>query len=863
MTVELGNINKGIPMGSYTPGEGGGGATKVTGVDPIAVTNGSVAIKIDEQTLQVNEQGELSANLDEIGSELSDLSGRVTAAEADILAKENKITAIAPITLKEEVKSNLKGMVYTTDGTGVYNPTGKGFYDEPHFNTQSDGVRIYVQQSSEFFVKASDISPLGGIMLPSYISIPYMINQIVQTPNTDIFGYGYYCKTLTDGSVVPIASVNSGIDNIGVSDTCSLTDYNRNICIGAARGVSSPGTTVGESSWTHGCYAQLKDDGNTITQYYQLYPNSVYKKTISDTADINRLKEIDCVVFTPMFSERDTKIKFGIDASTAFPVNQIGLYEGNLADMLTAETEPAISATNLFNLGGVSSKNYLELSVGSGLAITDGKLTATGGGSSAPENMVTTDTDQSITGLKTFTQPLYVGSDTYLGDKQLNLKNLSIGASDTRDINIFTYQNLSLVGSNLFYRDPNSAGGSPILHTANLGNYVDGTTITYANNKLSAVGGGASDPEKHGLEGDYCSRYGIVDCPNGILEEGTGQVTLKAGVVMQMTETDGLTTNASDMPHDITSTVDFDLFYTSGSLLEATQVVFSKQEPEDGATGVLAWYNGTQWQFKSNDAGNVWKSAPAARLAHIHITDGNITRIDYIGNRHLNKVIPVTTDTEQTITGQKTFTDDLFFDCTKSTYGSLGLRAKYMSGSQVKTAIVFGGQLGTNNNLQFGLEDAQMTISGKSIQFRGGIPSTLNNGTILTQSTVTGTDNVTVTETADGIQVAGLSNSAIAALAGMTNNMTIHNNVVSGTEYVTTEAGYWIASGNTVGPGYISIDLKDSAGGWPLISGINSPTTGWFLAAANCFVAAGETIRVRHGNLDSLTLRFYKSKGGV
>ena len=66
MTIELGNINKGIPMGSYTPGEGGGGAAKVTGVDPIAVTDGSVAIKIDEQTLQVNEQGELSAKLDKI-----------------------------------------------------------------------------------------------------------------------------------------------------------------------------------------------------------------------------------------------------------------------------------------------------------------------------------------------------------------------------------------------------------------------------------------------------------------------------------------------------------------------------------------------------------------------------------------------------------------------------------------------------------------------------------------------------------------------------------------------------------------------------------------------------------------------------
>ena len=42
----------------------------------------------------------------------------------------------------------------------------------------------------------------------------------------------------------------------------------------------------------------------------------------------------------------------------------------------------------------------IGINLGSGLAITDGKLTATG--SSAPENMVTTDTAQTITGSKTF-----------------------------------------------------------------------------------------------------------------------------------------------------------------------------------------------------------------------------------------------------------------------------------------------------------------------------------------------------------------------------------------------------------------------------------------------------------------------------
>lgn len=389
-----------------------------------------------------------------------------------------------------------------------------------------------------------------------------------------------------------------------------------------------------------------------------------------------------------------------------------------------------------------------------------------------------------------------------------------------------------------------------------------GSNITIsADNIISTTG--LLSSEKRGLEGDYCSRYGIVDCPNGIIEEGAGQVTLKAGVVMQMTETDGLTTNASDMPHTITSTVDFDLFYTSSNLLEATQVVFSEQEPDNGATGAIAWYNGTKWQFKSNDEGNVWRAAPAVRLAHCHITDGNITRIDYIGNRHLNKVIPVTTDAEQTITGKKTFTENLLFDCTSSTSNTLGINAKYLTGGQVQTSVVFGGQLGANNNLNFGLDNALLRITGNPIQF-SQIPINIYDGTkFLTQSTVTGTDNVTVTETADGIQVAGLSNSAIAALSGITNNVTIYNNVVAGAEYSITEAGYWTAMGDALGLAYISIDLKDAAGNWSTITGINSPQAGMYITTPICFFAAGEEIRVRHGNMANMLLLCYKPKGGA
>lgn len=261
--------------------------------------------------------------------------------------------------------------------------------------------------------------------------------------------------------------------------------------------------------------------------------------------------------------------------------------------------------------------------------------------------------------------------------------------------------------------------------------------------KISGQAGGGGT--NAGLEGDYCSKYGIVDCPNGILTEGTKKVTLNAGVVMQLTETDGLTTNASAMAHDITSTVDFDLFYTSGSLLEATQVVFAEKEPDNGTTGVLAWYNGSQWQFKSNDTGNVWKSAPAVRLAHIHITDGNITRIDYIGNRHLNKVIPVTVDTKQTITGEKTLRDPII---ASQFFGkaAITLKTTVDNGTRIVDAIEVN-ELGTRRITVGNPYNYKLRLAGTSIVDK-------NDKKLLVQGSVAaGSDNVIIAETDDGIKL--------------------------------------------------------------------------------------------------------------
>lgn len=148
--------------------------------------------------------------------------------------------------------------------------------------------------------------------------------------------------------------------------------------------------------------------------------------------------------------------------------------------------------------------------------------------------------------------------------------------------------------------------------------------------------GGADD---NGLEGDYCCRYGIVDeTQSGLPEQGNGnQVIIPAGLVMDIPGVSGLTTNATAITHDLTATINCELFYASGEIIEATDVFFQQEEPEDGTTDFAAWWNGTEWKFKSNDTGNVFRPANAVRVAKCIFTDGNLTRLCFTGCRLLNK----------------------------------------------------------------------------------------------------------------------------------------------------------------------------------------------------------------------------------
>lgn len=206
--------------------------------------------------------------------------------------------------------------------------------------------------------------------------------------------------------------------------------------------------------------------------------------------------------------------------------------------------------------------------------------------------------------------------------------------------------------------------------------------------------GTASASDSYGIKGDYATHYGIINCQGGLITTtvGSKSVTVKAGIQLLMPGEDIKTQIGTDIVYPIQSDTNVTLFLADGKILEAGDVFYQVSEPNNGQHNYAAWYNPevNVWKFKSNDTGNVWREAKATPIADVYLnTDGTgVTRIDYVGYRVLNDTIfqekltagdnitisednvisatggsvptnMVTTDTEQTISGEKTHTGSI------------------------------------------------------------------------------------------------------------------------------------------------------------------------------------------------------------
>lgn len=181
------------------------------------------------------------------------------------------------------------------------------------------------------------------------------------------------------------------------------------------------------------------------------------------------------------------------------------------------------------------------------------------------------------------------------------------------------------------YAENGSVGIISTLDTAN------GTANVVTISTFSASVAG-----DNGIKGDYSVTYGIINMPNGVITSpvDNNNLNIPAGIMLKAAGASTLTTLASASTHETISLNDFTLFYADGEFLECGEVYYSYKEPiENGIENYQAWFNPNigKWQFRSNDTGNVWREAIATPLCDCIFTNGNITRIDFIGYRVLNK----------------------------------------------------------------------------------------------------------------------------------------------------------------------------------------------------------------------------------
>ncbi len=430
----------------FSAGGGGGGTTDITASLPLVLKDGVLSLQIDGQTLQINTEGKLSANLDELGNEVNDLSGRVTAVEADVLQKQNVIVANTPLQLTESSSIELQ--------------SDKLSYDD------TTGVLSYASGTQVDVAARIDLSRLHlKTHEPYTLHLRVARNQTTATGNSNFFRLQCY----NDGTDTTFRGVRV---------------WNGN-GTGRAGGTNTVAKALQLNSVDYVHYEFRYDGTNGISEYRGR------NNTESDatTLTINTFTDQagDYSKFENEFTQLLLNCYYGYAGK--FDLSQSYIEQNNVKYILKDVVA-----------GGSST---LQLNIGDGLSVTAGKLTAT---SSTPTNMVTTDTQQTISGAKTFNNKTLI-LNGWVQDNSGN-SQLKIGGSSLNEMylgnangitniqgNIHLWSNPTYQDStNEYIHQGNLTNNLPISSTSTLGIVKpDGTSITVSDDgtiSASVTGGG-------------------------------------------------------------------------------------------------------------------------------------------------------------------------------------------------------------------------------------------------------------------------------------------------------------------------------------------------------------------------------------
>lgn len=349
----------------------GGSSSDITATLPIKIVDGVISLEVDGQTIQIVD-GKLHANLDELGNEVNDLSGRVTAVEADVLNKQDSIVSEKPLVLSKQVIKNYKGMTITDSKV-----------------SSTGGQNFTATNVSTFTINAGNAAPPV-----SYIEMPYKSGQVIQVP-TNVWNDAngklglFFGSWQADGNFLVTAAFTpedgtevgigcfGGLFNDGpiampsVETTPAIKNYNgvsekanKNILL-VPDGNSYFQILMSNDSWAIQLYASGLSDNSVKASTWVIYDNN-----------------IGTTKFDTITPKTNTCLIMMNSSSLKVPSESIGLYDWGTRLQWTQagyQNFLANKGANLFSLEEQGKNDSLSLTIGDGLSVVDGALTANTG----------------------------------------------------------------------------------------------------------------------------------------------------------------------------------------------------------------------------------------------------------------------------------------------------------------------------------------------------------------------------------------------------------------------------------------------------------------------------------------------------
>lgn len=360
---------------------------------PIATTEVLGGVKPDGETITITEDGTISSV-----SSSSEIDA-YTKSETDILLeeKQDKLTSNAPIQLSDITLSNSYGYTYKEDGT-MQPDTGASW--NLSNNIAKSSYSNYID-----FPLDLDKENNKFVMYPDLMSTSGATNYANQALG----------KLDSDGNFYPIVILNPVGDNYNANSSrywvaSSLAINDVPVTMYTKQGGTASSSTNEYLNTGDITNPRLIAFGFQKVSSTQINISSTaYTYTQNMTVNSNLVNEINCFRVLNRYSGIDGIVK----------PQFIGLYQGSSTvatngSILRLDVKNAIDGllTNEADIASYTTVHQIKLNYDDTLKVVDGKLSANLDTSS----LVTTDTNQTITGTKVFNESVQYSNPQYYKD---------------------------------------------------------------------------------------------------------------------------------------------------------------------------------------------------------------------------------------------------------------------------------------------------------------------------------------------------------------------------------------------------------------------------------------------------------------